>query len=222
MDPPSSHVVDWEVETEIDLPFRAPRGSMGFSHLKRAFFRDLMDSVESNGSRSPDVVASPSPSVGRSSQKSCSPSDAGADGENEADGSIKNNNNSAVPSVSDSEIEVLDAELRPALSPSRRRIMRQYCMVAVSALGGAILAGFVRRGISSILRALVSGLFLTQLLSSLGYAEVQWKRLMKDLWGACEYRPEGGPFCAAISVIAGSVHRKIAFVCGVVAGLFLT
>ncbi|ESL05051.1 hypothetical protein TRSC58_07348 [Trypanosoma rangeli SC58] len=220
MDVLPSHLDDWAVESDPDVPFPAPRVSMGLSRIRRAFFKDLMETDES---QSPDVVVSPSSSCGKSSQKGCSLSDAADGGENKDDGrNSSNNDNSDVTSDSDSNTGTVDVEVLPVSSTSRKRILRRYSGIAVSALGGAILAGLVRRGISTILRTLVSGLFLTQLLSSLGYAEVRWKRIMEDLWCICGYRPESGPFRAAIAVIAGSVERKIAIVCGIVAGLFLS
>ncbi|RNE99828.1 hypothetical protein TraAM80_07953 [Trypanosoma rangeli] len=222
MDVLPSHLGDWAVESDPDVPFPAPRVSMGLSRIRRAFFKDLMGSIESDESQSPDVVVSPSSSWGRSSQKGCSLSDAAVGENKDDDNNSSNKDNSDVTCGSDSNTGAVDVEVLPVSSTSRKRVMRRYSAIAVSALGGAILAGFVRRGISTIFRTLVSGLLLTQLLSSLGYAEVYWKRIMEDLWGVCAYTPESRPLRAAIAMIAGSVERKIAIVCGIVVGLFLS
>ncbi|EAN88210.1 hypothetical protein C3747_28g52 [Trypanosoma cruzi] len=218
MDVTSSTGVRWTFGIDSDVPPPEHRISVGFSQIKRAFFTDLMGSMEGNEDWSQGIAVSQSPSAEGSSKKFSIPSD-----DSDVDGTIQS-------SELDSDTEIVNAEVSPLLEvtavpllpASRRRIVRQYSVVALSALGGALLVGLLKRGIGSVIRTLVSGLAMTQLLHLMGYADVRWKRLLSDLWSVSEYKPTSSPFRAAIAVIAGSIERKIAFFCGMAAGVFLS
>ncbi|KAH9580015.1 hypothetical protein LSM04_006244 [Trypanosoma melophagium] len=195
-------------------------GGTGFTHIKRAFYADLVDSrvVDLNMGIVSRRSVSQSQSYETSSPKVQVPS---SDDLSEKDDVKYVLENAVLPPPREEEkMEEEDLTVLPR-TESPRRMLRFYSGVAASALGGAVVAGLVRQSLGSLIRVVGSGLLVTQLLSVLGYADVRWRKLLFDVCVLGRRTPEIRVVHSVFERVKESAVLKMAFLGGVLGGLFL-
>ncbi|ORC90781.1 uncharacterized protein TM35_000072050 [Trypanosoma theileri] len=224
MEPSPVSVERWESNTRSSSSVSVPQTGTGFTHIKRAFFGDLaevrrVDASELTGRRH---SVSRSQSHEMPSPKIQIPS---SDDISERDPIRCTLEKVVLPQKYEKEYEIEEEEEEEILvmpsTESQRRIVRFYSGVAASALGGAVLAGFVKQSLGSLIRFMGSGVVMIQLLSVLGYADVRWRKLLSDVWVLGRRTPEIHVVHSVFSKVRESAVLKMAFVGGVLGGLFL-
>ncbi|KEG14884.1 hypothetical protein DQ04_00271180 [Trypanosoma grayi] len=211
----------WRARSESSpSPQRPSRDTMGFSHIKRAFLSDLVQGEEQSENAMQVLLIAQGLAKVVPSPEAHIPSD-DDDGDDDDDDVVASDVESA-DIIEDAVVLPRSEVIVPPERDWRWWGIQRYSAVAVSALSGAAIASSMKRGLGPIIRVLGSGLLVTQLLCSFGYADVYWKCLLKDIWRIGERRPENGLFAAVFDIVAGSFGRKLALLCGFAGGLFIS
>ncbi|CBH11916.1 hypothetical protein, conserved [Trypanosoma brucei gambiense DAL972] len=187
-------------------------GAGTLSHIKRQFISSLVGSSAENGA----IAWSPSVSSEGSETDDEEPLAETLQGNDKADLCED------VPPRMSSELVVFDGEgVRPSQPDRPEGGSDRVKPILLCTLAGGVAASIMRHRLGAVCRFTLSGLAMTQLLSILGYATVEWRSLFDDVIGLWTSDGTDGFICNAVVALLGSVMRRCAFLTGVIGGFFV-
>ncbi|KAG8348540.1 hypothetical protein ERJ75_000732000 [Trypanosoma vivax] len=107
--------------------------------------------------------------------------------------------------------------------PSSRSIhpFWYYANCTLSAMVGGATACVLHQHLWTLWRSAISGFAVTQLLCLMGYATVDWRRMLRDFFSVGVLTEGSGPLSFLLRVLVGSLEGRVAFAGGAACGLLV-